>query len=454
MKIIDYFYDGQIRRYLEQIVRAFSGIQYETIGPNGKELLVVPCTMASQNRQVASIIRNNSENSINTVPYITIFVAGVDVDRSRTQAPGFVSSVHPTERAKDEDGNYTGDSGTRYTIDRMIPHPLNINIQVDIWTSNEHQKHQLFEQIFMAFNVGFAIQNSDNAMDWSSLTDMELIDINWSSRTVPTGTTDTIDIMSLTFMLPTWINPPAKVKAQKLIHQINTNIIDSDMSLADADYPYGPRWNQGSEGDLLTQIVTTPDNAAIEVDGNYIKLLHRGGLEEENGVKLNWEGFLEQYGKVTPTKSQLMLKWDLEGIDSNVVVGTIQFTSEPNVLHWQPIAETLPESTLPDVKGIIDPLKSNPLTIPTHIEEGVRFIVTNDIGDSVAWGVRGYVLARRNDIIELRNGEWINIFDSNSNTTEQYTKNITSGKQLKFTDGEWTQAIDGTYSAGYWRLKL
>jgi len=56
---MDYFYDGQIRRYVTQFMRIFIGFQYKT---GDGELRHVPVMYGDMTRQVAAIIKENSEN--------------------------------------------------------------------------------------------------------------------------------------------------------------------------------------------------------------------------------------------------------------------------------------------------------------------------------------------------------------------------------------------------------
>ena len=58
---MQYFYDGQVRRYLTQIVRAFSKFSYKDL--EGK-VTEVPVMYGDITKQVGSILRDNSENKI------------------------------------------------------------------------------------------------------------------------------------------------------------------------------------------------------------------------------------------------------------------------------------------------------------------------------------------------------------------------------------------------------
>lgn len=465
IKQLDWWYDRQMPRFLEQVVRAFSGFQYQTgrrVMADGTviepQLKMVPCTMAmTSDRSVAHIMRNNSENTTLATPRITVAHTGLSVRRQDLQHPGHVSSLHVQERQFDETtGRYeVGSPGLpsrSYTVDRLMPRPFEMTVQVDIWTSNQDQKYQLSEQILTVCVPDFAIQNSDNALDWSALTIMELNDINLTSRSVPVGTDSEIDVMTLTFRIPMWLTPPARVTQQRVIEQIVTNIHE------------GYRDEEIASENLMTQIITTPGNHLIEVSEGIIRLLGaKGDRLNEAGKPYDWKDLIGLYGRVAPTVSTIRLKHTRDQVDDPTrdIVGTIQYdTSNPNQLFWQLDPDTLPANTLDPIAGVIDPLRLAPgMGLPGQVN-GQRYLITKDIGPSVAWGV---LKAKENDIIEYTNGMWKVAF-SPARFTEtdplepthkfDYVLNLRSGSQLCWNGDDWILTIDGQYLPGYWRLVL
>jgi hypothetical protein len=475
----DFFYDGQIRRYLTQIVRAFSGFQY--MPGNGVPRLV-PCHMAPQDRQVGHIMRNNSENTLMTCPMITVFIKGMAPNRDRTQAPSFISTVAVNERAVDPvTGKYTNQLGRQYTVERRMPHPIDATIQIDVWTSNELQKHQLFEQIYPLFNPGFDIQSSENPLDWSALTTMMLDEFTWSSRAIPIGTSDEIDIMSFQFKLPIWINPPALVKEQHLIQQIVTNIhsdvnvdprMDQDHASALPDAVGYEDMNQlVSSGGIVGQVITTPGDHQIAVEttnnnGDYyvsITLLGpRGNELDEHGNVYEWAPLLNKYGTYNPTSSTLRLAHTLEDDNTSLdTMGTFSFDpNNANVLFWNIIPDTLPGNTLANIDGVINPLVNAPGRdgMPAAAN-GQRYMLLADFTtNNTAWGgsANNFIAASENDIIQYGPLGWTVAFDASAATAVQFVLNTRSLKQMKFDPAEhgWVMAIDGNYNAGYWRIKM
>ena len=92
---MQHFYDGQIRRYLIQIIRLLSNF---TVKYSDGTLARVPVTYGDSDRQAANIINQNSENTLSSTPRIAIYINDLDLDRSRLGDSSFVGKVHVRER--------------------------------------------------------------------------------------------------------------------------------------------------------------------------------------------------------------------------------------------------------------------------------------------------------------------------------------------------------------------
>jgi hypothetical protein len=219
---MQHFYDAQIRRYLTQIVRMMSNFSYK----DGKGRLVrIPVTYGDLTRQAASIINQNSENKVPSAPRMAVYITGLEMDRTRTGDSSYVNKVNIRERAVDNSGNeYLKTEGKNYTVERLMPTPYILSINVDVWSTNTDQKLQIMEQVLMLFNPSLEIQTTDNYVDWTSLSVVNLENITFSSRTIPAGTESEIDIATLGFTTPIWITPPAKVKKLGVITKIITAV--------------------------------------------------------------------------------------------------------------------------------------------------------------------------------------------------------------------------------------
>ena len=449
LQSLTYFYDSQQVRFLEQVVRAFSGFQYMTGASAGNPptLVTVPCRMATTNSLVANIINNYSSNTLQTIPIISIWQTGLTFDQDRLQNRNFVDTRQVVERSIDPTtGSYTSERGQGYTVQRIMPIPFTMAIQVDILTSNTDQKYQLEEQILTIMCPNFDIQNSENALDWTALTTVYVKEIVHSSKSIPIGTnTEELDILTLHIEIPIWLSPPALLTQQTLIEQIVANIT------SEAPLP-GVITDSEFTGSKYAQPIVTPGMHQVSVSGNIISLLGaKGKLLDTAGQQYSWQKYIDLYGEMKPSSSfKLFITDDIEG---PFVTGTVQYNANnANQLIWTIDPTTLPTNTLAPVDAIINPLKNFPNAggLPSPIE-GVRYLLLNDLGPSEAWG---QITARYGDIIQYENGQWVNVFSSTGTQQIQYVLNNYSGSQLKWNGIDWVIALDGDYAPGYWRLIL
>jgi len=461
-----HFYDGQVRKFLTQFIRILSNFSVEQgRGKDGQVALrAVPVVYGDPTRQVANIIRNNSENALQYAPRIAAYVRELNYDRDRMQNPYHVEKQHLKERDVDSDGNYTNQLGAGYTVEKVMPSPFRLEVSADIWTTNTDQKLQIMEQILYLFNPDFEIQKTDNYIDWTSLSYVELTGITFSSRTIPVGADTEIDVATLTFSMPIWLSPPVKVKKLGVVQKIIMSIYDDDGGMAKGLI----------DGDLISRSYVTPNNYGLLVSGNQLRLLGTTGISAKSGGDgyysgandpgladpfetfgplLNWKLLLDQYGKVTNGTSQIRLTQP----NGNEIVGTIATTTlDDTILLYSIDDDTIPSSTLTAVKKIINPATFDPGT-PT---DGDRYLVINDVGDSSAsfqsatWGS---LVASVGDIIEYNGttSKWNIAFDaSNPDSTQHYVTNLNTGIQYRFNGTEWVKSYEGVYTAGNWSIVL
>ena len=223
----------------------------------------------------------------------------------------------------------------------------NLTMQVDIWTSNTEQKLQLLEQILVLFNPTLNIHTSNNALDWSTLSYVELIASTWSMRAIPSGVDDIIDISTMTFTMPVLINPPAKVTKQTIIHTIIDNINDTDeagLAALRVGNSYLP---------LFTSYkVVTLDNYKMRFtmnssgDGSAQLLSQSGTNTGPNGI-LEWQEIFKPFGAFRDDISQLRLKQtNNPGVTEGDIIGTIKInTNDPNLLDITMDTNTFPTMT-------------------------------------------------------------------------------------------------------------
>lgn len=262
-----FFYDGQIRRFIIQFIRMVSNFQVEFgKDQNGNVTLQrVPVIYGDSSKQAAQILRNNSENTLNTVPAMSVYITDLKYSRDRVQDPTFVGKLNLRERKFDPlTGTYDYTQGDAFTVERLMPVPYELTLKLDIWTSNTEQKLQLIEQLSLMFNPAMEIQSTDNYIDWTSLTYVLLTDVNWSSRSIPVGTETAIDVATLTFSLPIWLSSPAKVKKLGVIQKIIASVYDNNGDLNEAIY---------NENLLLSRQYLTPLGYGVILLNNQLELV-------------------------------------------------------------------------------------------------------------------------------------------------------------------------------------
>ena len=225
---MDYFYDEQLRKYRLQFGRLFAGFITRTgKGRNGVvQNRQVPVHYGNISRMVAHIIKKQSENTVLSTPVMSFFITGLNPSPDRRQYPVHVDRSLVDERKFNNATNqYENTVGDRFTVERLMPVPYDLTMQLDVYTSNEYEKDQILEQILMLFNPSVDLQTSSSPLDWTALTYVEMLDdITWDSRQIPVGDTETISVASLKFKMPIWISPPANVTRRKAVDTIITNL--------------------------------------------------------------------------------------------------------------------------------------------------------------------------------------------------------------------------------------
>mgnify|MGYP001401931710 CR=1 FL=1 len=125
---------------------------------------------------------------------------------------------------------YTEKLGAGYTIEKVMPSPFRLNVTADIFSTNTDMKLQIMEQILYLFNPDFEIQKTDNYIDWTSLSYIELTGVTFSSRTIPVGADTEIDVATMQFSMPIWLSPPVKVSKLGVIQKIIMSIYPTMIS--------------------------------------------------------------------------------------------------------------------------------------------------------------------------------------------------------------------------------
>ena len=464
---MDYFYDGQVRRYLTQFMNALSHFSYKDAKGN---LVRVPVRYGDMTRQVAQVVKKNSENTIPSAPFIACYIKDLQYDRARLQDPTHVSKIHVRERAYDEaTDEYLNVQGNNYTIERIMPAPWTITFAADLWTSSTDQKLQLWEQIVVLFNPSFEIQTTDNYVDWTSLSVLELTNQTWTSRTVPQGVNEDIDILTLQFTAPIWITPPAKVKKLGIITKIISNVYAVGQGAINSEYDKAGAAEIFSEISPDTTLTVTPGNYDLLVINNTAKLVNSLTINDSDlsnsGNYTSWYKLLDLHpGRFRAGLSQIRFAQP----NNNEIVATISLNPADNFAMALNIdSDTIPTNTIISGRGTVDAI-INPETFnPSTKTTGLRYLIlesinvndqVNDVGydGPDAWKNNDGTdfIANANDIIEWNGSAWTVIFDSQATTNVIYITNSYTGIQYKWDGEAWSKSFEGIYDRKLWRLIL
>lgn len=455
-----FFYDNQIRRFLIQFAKIFSSWQV-TKGkdPAGNEILVrVPIMYGDSSRQASTIIANNSASNLPSAPLITYYISGLEYDQRRTQDPTFIDKMQVRQRSyNSETQQYEQVQGQAFTIERLMPVPYTLRINVDFWTTNYQQKLELVEQLGTLFNPSLEIQSTDNFIDWTSLSVVYQDGITFTSRSIPQGTGNPIDVLSWKFYMPIWLSNAAKLKKMGVIEKVIASIFK------------GQALEDIQDDDLLlgTRQKITPYGYKLLLIGNRLQLLPADEAFYPSNETLDyppppdtslyWTSLLNVYGTMRPGISQIWLQNPFMTTD---IVGTIvPDPTDDRFLIYDIDPDTLPQNTLSPVNSVINPLVTGPNAgLPGPIN-GRRYLIVEDIGSpgntTIAWGA---LIANANDIVEFdaTAGEWFVSFDSQAATTVEYVTNLTTDLQYRFDyiNNVWMKSYEGWYNQGDYSIVI
>jgi hypothetical protein len=330
-----------------------------------------------------------------------------------------------------------------------MPVPYTLRMQVDFWTTNYNQKLQLIEQLGTLFNPSLEIQSTDNFIDWTSLTVVYQDGLTFSSRSIPVGTGNPIDVLSWKFYMPIWISTSTKLKKMGVINKIIASIYK------------GTALQDIQDEDLLlgTRQKITPYGYKVLLINNRLQLLPANEAFYPPNTDLNdptppntnlyWSSLLNVYGKVKPGISQIWLQNPY--MEDDIV--------DDRLLIYNIDPDTLPQNTLDPVDAVINPQLSGPNAGLPGPVNGRRYLIVEDIGSegssTAAWG---NLVANANDIIQYNasTNSWYVSFDASAATTVEYVTNLTTNIQYRYVDqeGQWMKSYEGFYDQGDYSIVI
>jgi hypothetical protein len=374
------------------------------------------------------------------------------------QEPTFIDKMVVRQRAYNEDTqSYETTQGQAFTVERIMPVPYTLRMQVDFWTTNYNQKLQLIEQLGTLFNPSLEIQSTDNFIDWTSLTVVYQDGLTFSSRSIPVGTGNPVDVLSWKFYMPIWISTSTKLKKMGVINKIIASIYKGSalQDIQDEDLLLGTRQK------------ITPFGYKLLLIGNRLQLLPADEAFYPPNTDLNdptppnttlyWPSLLNVYGNFKPGISQIWLQNPY--MEDDIVGTAVVDPVDARLLIYDIDPDTLPQNTLDPVDAVINPQLTGPNAgLPGPIN-GRRYLIVEDIGSegnsTVAWG---NLIAEANDIIQYNasTGSWFVSFDASQSTSVEYVMNLTTSIQYRYvnTEGQWMKSYEGWYDQGDYSIVI
>jgi hypothetical protein len=213
-----FYYQNAFKDYIKQFLRVFRGFQveYDVDRDENGELDKKTCNIfySDMDRIVANILHDDGHFVASSLPIISGYLTGIELN------PELRHSRYHAENVSRYNNN-----GSLVSEQKKMGVPYTLSMDLSIFTSNSNQMFQLLEQILMLFNPKLTIQKSDNIIDWTYLTEIELVSITPEAN-YPISTDERYIVWTLGFVFPVWLDFPAKEQQQGIIEQIEANILD------------------------------------------------------------------------------------------------------------------------------------------------------------------------------------------------------------------------------------
>lgn len=217
--IRNYYYNGQLRKFVASFASVFSGLQVKTGDHTcGIETIDVPIRYGSSDRVVAALGNNNTA-APHSLPIMSCYMTGLNI------APERLHGVNQVDRRTylEQGGVFPDDVKA---IERVMPIPYNMEMELSIYASNTDQMYQILEQILILFDYDMQVQFNDAPFDWAKISKISLLGIT-NEENYPMGTDRRAIIWSMQFEMPVWLSPPYEVR-QNIIQKIKLSFGDLD----------------------------------------------------------------------------------------------------------------------------------------------------------------------------------------------------------------------------------
>lgn len=240
-----FFNDSQVKRYILQIMSAFSGYQVQTGKQrDGKSRFInVPIMFGTYDRLVQYLRQDANINQGPSLPIMSLEVTGLQQKDELRRAPEHSSIYTYRQRGPATmEGVLGSEPGKLMMAERPMPVPYDMKVGLNIWASNMDQILQLTEQIGSLYNPQLDLKMSDSPADWTMLSYLKFDgDIRFRRAALDIGTggpTDQLHLAELNFETLVHLSQPTKVFEAKYIDKIRTTFsaLETDKKIEDMEY--------------------------------------------------------------------------------------------------------------------------------------------------------------------------------------------------------------------------
>lgn len=231
----DYWYDEQLKRYILQFMAIFDSMKI-AIGKNDfnsqTNLIKVPIRYAGVDRVVDAILAGNTQNKPPRFPLFAAKLLNITKAPDAQKGTGAIS----TRVYLPKGGTFPDNLKV---VRRRVPTPYRLDFELNLFTTNEDQRFQITEQILSIFDPLIQIQTSDNAFDWSKITELYLDDVGFDDN-YPSAQDKRFIVTNFKFYTIGWLSLPENYKSDfiKSIY-LKLSTIDYGKSIQDEIVYYG-----------------------------------------------------------------------------------------------------------------------------------------------------------------------------------------------------------------------
>lgn len=222
-----FYYQEAYRDYILQFMRLFSGFQVEYNRDDDndsiKDKKTCPVFYGAMDRIVANVLHKEGVSTSTSMPIMSAVMTGIELNPENRRSNYHEENV---SRIRSSDN-------ANVVNQKVMGVPYKMSMDLSIYTTSTDQMFQLLEQIMIMFNPKLSIQKSDNILDWTYLTEIELVGVNQETN-IPAGVDDRMIIWSLSFLMDIWLDYPMK-ESTNVINEIITTIKDNTNDSAGVD---------------------------------------------------------------------------------------------------------------------------------------------------------------------------------------------------------------------------